>query len=748
MNITFGPTSYLFTAWRPDRGRVFDRGFAFDCETTLIDDAHPWITPAYVLGAAFDGERGYFVPRDHAAAFWRIHAALPVVFHNAAFDLSVLQLLDPTLDVYAAVDHNRVWDTWLLHRLYSLATVGHTAEGHGQSTLETCAKNYLGVELPKDLVDPNGNTVRTSYGRFLNRPPADIPPVYLDYLARDTIATFQIHHALRRRIRELLACSQSVWGYVSEEWMSQCTQRWGPLTHHIQLRAAIVLREIGANGLHIDQSLRDHLVPELEHLRSELESRLREHGVIAKGTGSQAAMQAKFAKLASRHPEIPFPRTESGRFATDADTLHELASTVPFVDDLLKYRAVDKLLGTFLTKLSCSVIHPSFGVLTRTGRTSSFGEINAQNLPRDERVRNCFVPSPGHVFLDLDYSTIELVALAQACMTQLGLPSAMADRINANDDLHRVFAGFVTGKRPDEVTKSERNRVKPINFGKPGGMGDRALQRYAKATYGIAYTDDEVTNLSNQWFELFPEMRTFLEDAVNTPYELARWLGLTPRSFAEFTDSDRFLEHPDNHDREDEPHEILGMMALKVFGHEHPTRRNGEPYSDQDRAYFWTCLDGAATEWPQKYRDWIRMRIPSKQLQCYLAFHVGRAGVFTLTGRLRAQASFTARHNTIFQGLTADGAKLAMWRIWRAGYRIVNFIHDEFLIEVSEQSDLSYHAEQLRSLMIEGMREVIPEIKVRVDCAASRCWSKSASAMYNQFGQLCVTEPVGEMKAC
>jgi hypothetical protein len=67
---------------------------------------------------------------------------------------------------------------------------------------------------------------------------------------------------------------------------------------------------------------------------------------------------------------------------------------------------------------------------------------------------------------------------------------------------------------------------------------------------------------------------------------------------------------------------------------------------------------------------------------------VDREPVFTLTGRLRANASYCARHNTVFQGLAADGAKLALWLLWRAGYRIVNFIHDEVLIEIPVDSRL------------------------------------------------------------
>lgn len=120
-------------------------------------------------------------------------------------------------------------------------------------------------------------------------------------------------------------------------------------------------------------------------------------------------------------------RTDAGLYSTSHDAIFELAGTVPFIKALLEYRETEKLLGSFLDKMGKAVLHPSFNVLARTGRTTSFGDINAQNLPTDDRVRSCFIPSPGHVFIDADYSTIELVTLVQACMSQFGLESSMAD---------------------------------------------------------------------------------------------------------------------------------------------------------------------------------------------------------------------------------------------------------------------------------------------------------------------------------
>ena len=100
----------------------------------------------------------------------------------------------------------------------------------------------------------------------------------------------------------------------------------------------------------------------------------------------------------------------------------------------------------FFNKMGRPVVHASFDVLKTTGRTSSFGEINLQNLPRDDRIRSCFVPSPGHVFISADYKTLEMATLAQVMITQFGTESQMATLINEGRDLHRAMACGVTPK--------------------------------------------------------------------------------------------------------------------------------------------------------------------------------------------------------------------------------------------------------------------------------------------------------------
>ena len=187
VQVTLGKYSCPFAKWHPPDGRVFRR-FAYDTETTAIDDDRPSLIPAYVLGAASDGTRGVFITREDVPAFFAAHRDASFICHNAAFDLKVTDLLlKPGADIYEAVDNNRVWDTMVLKRLYSLATAGHTARG--EAGLDDCVAAHLGIALPKDVKDAEGNDVRTRFGRFLGRPLSEIPDEYLAYLGRDALAT-------------------------------------------------------------------------------------------------------------------------------------------------------------------------------------------------------------------------------------------------------------------------------------------------------------------------------------------------------------------------------------------------------------------------------------------------------------------------------------------------------------------------------------------------------------------------------
>jgi hypothetical protein len=363
MDITFDNKTYAFVPWKTADSQVLTSAFSFDSETAAIDDQHPWLTPAYVLGAAFDGQRGYFVPRGSAGAFFEAHKDLPIVMHNAPFDLAVIDALAPALRIYDRVDRDLVLDTRLLHRGYCLAAHGNTASGKGESTLDRCAELYLGVTLPKDVKDRDGRDVRLSYGRWLDAPPQTIEPVYLEYLAKDVIATYRAWDALNGRLLEALACADDAFGFVSDEQLAGQIDRWGLQTHHIQIKAAIVLEKIAATGMTIDRARLGELLPVLAEIVETNRQILRQHGYDPGLKGCNKALQEIFQRLESQHPERRFPRTDTGQYKTSREAIAELAGTEPFLDALLKFKEADKLRGSFLNKMGRPVVHASFDVL-------------------------------------------------------------------------------------------------------------------------------------------------------------------------------------------------------------------------------------------------------------------------------------------------------------------------------------------------------------------------------------------------
>ena len=115
--------------------------------------------------------------------------------------------------------------------------------------------------------------------------------------------------------------------------------------------------------------------------------------------------------------------------------------------------------------------------------------------------------------------------------------------------------------------------------------------------------------------------------------------------------------------------------------------------------------------------------------------------VTTVTGRPRGQATFTQRKNTPFQANAADGAKIALWRLFRAGYRIVAFVHDEFVIELSEDADHSSEARRIDDICCTSMEQITGNVPIACEYSLSHRWYKQAEAVFDDEGRLLVWEP-------
>jgi DNA polymerase I-like protein with 3'-5' exonuclease and polymerase domains len=732
LDMTLGAYRCPYELWTPAAGRVFESRYAYDTETTDIDDDHPSLLPALVVATACDGHRGVFLTRDTVLPFFEAHFGADLICHNAAFDLKVTQpLLGDRLDLYALVEAGKVWDTLILKRLLSLATLGHTARGEG--SLADCARVHLGIELEKHGKDSQGRQVRTSFGLYLGRPFGDLPPEYLRYAAADPLVTWYLFWDLHRRVKDVLRSSRHVYGYVHEDWLKDVSRRFGPLTHHVQLRASIVVDALYANGIGIEQDRREEKARRVQALLKDSKERLRRRGYLVDQPGSAKALQSILSELKRNRPGLDLKRTESGqRWSTAEEDLTPLAAEDSFFADYAAYKTAEKLLSTYLRKMGRSRLHPRFGYLLQSGRTYCSGGFNLQNLPREKdtkdaasTVRGCFVPAPDQVFIDSDFSQIELVVLAFAVEHQLGQHSVLAELVNCGQDVHRLIAANLLGKEPGEVTKEERNSVKPISFGRPGGMGVEGLRRVAKNSYGIELSTEQVQQRIDAYHRLCPELNAFLDDEVDTGQVLAEALHLTPRQYRQAVGG-----YYDPCDPEvDRPQAWLGHMLLKVLRDDTPLTQHGlgRPYSPEELAFFWDRAQELASRLSFKPELLAKLhaRRADRQLSECVRTWAGRRPVFTLTGRLRAQTTFCSSRNTLFQGAAADGAILALWKVWRAGYKLVDFVHDQLVIESPADDQIPQRVSHVEGLMKEGMLQVIPGMEVRVETVVTRSLNKA-----------------------
>ena len=726
LNVELAATRCEFVQWQPSQGRIF-QAFAYDVETTEIVESRPDLIPQVVLATAFDGQRGVFIHRDDLLAFFEAHDGVPFIGHNIAFDLAVSQqLFRDRYDIYAAVEKHEVWCTMILHRLWALATVGHSARD--ECGLRHCVDQHLGIKLEKHAQDADGQQVRVNFAKYLGAPLASIPPAYLRYAARDVMATWPLLHALKAKIREVLIHSEHVFGYVNPNWLRDVVDRFGPLTHHLQLRASIVLDAINRLGLCVDRERQQAKLAEVAAAIEASATRLQQAGFVVHGAGSQRDLQDKLEAFHRCHPEVPLKTTDSGKWSTTAEDLALLGEFDEHFQHLSALRGAEKLKTTYLDKMERPVVYPKYSFLASTGRTSCGGGFNLQALPREDgataelsSIRGCFVPRPEHVFIDSDYAQIELVTLGYVWKEQMRYGSSLFDLINANQDLHRVIAAAVLNKPLHDITKQERAAAKPVSFGRPGGMGTNSLREYALNSFGLNLTLEDVEQRVAAYHRLCPELDLHLQDEVDAGTALAEALQMTPAEFNCATDKD---SSPADFGREGSPG-WLGGMLLKVLRDSTPTTRNGRAFTAEEINYFWHKAQGLIGHLPCIADDQLRGRQPSEELRKAVSNWAGRRSVFAYTGRLRAGASFCSARNNLFQGVAADGAICALWLLWRAGFQIVAFVHDQAVVECPADDHVLERKAEIERLLIQGMSIVIPDILVKVETVLTKSLDKS-----------------------
>ncbi len=205
----------------------------------------PAIVPDFVIGSVFDGAHVFFIRRQDLGAFWQIHQPCTVFMHTASFDLEVTHKACG-FDFHPMIEAGMVRDISIDYRLLSCATTGEVPH---KFSLALLTDELLGVRLDKD------EAVRQDFGRFYHEGVVNygtIPNSYLEYAARDAIATYQLEGLLEPECRATHVRHTPLpqVGITSTAGMS--APAWGWLGHDIQLRGDIALRAIEHFGIGVD----------------------------------------------------------------------------------------------------------------------------------------------------------------------------------------------------------------------------------------------------------------------------------------------------------------------------------------------------------------------------------------------------------------------------------------------------------------------------------------------------------------
>lgn len=204
-------------------------------------------------------------------------------------------------------------------------------------------------------------------------------------------------------------------------------------------------------------------------------------------------------------------KTKTG-YSTSADVLEKLADEFPIVSKILKYRQLAKLKSTYADGLVNYIsdderIHGTFNqTITATGRISST-EPNLQNIPirndLGQEIRKAFEAKDGCIFLDADYSQIELRLLAH-----LSADENLIESYKRDADIHKITASKVFNTPLEEVTKEQRSNAKAVNFGIVYGISSFGLSQ------GLSISRKEANEYIKQYFATYPGVKEFLDNTV------------------------------------------------------------------------------------------------------------------------------------------------------------------------------------------------------------------------------------------
>ena len=314
---------------------------------------------------------------------------------------------------------------------------------------------------------------------------------------------------------ELMVCYEAYTCIAAKNQLLEQLEDHGmkKLYDEIEMPLVYVLADMEKEGVRAEKAELEAYGAQLTGRISELETSIYEKAGETFNINSPKQLGViLFEKL-----QMPNGKKTKTGYSTAADVLERLAPDYPIVSEILEYRQLTKLKSTYADGLALCIapdgrIHSTFNqTITATGRISST-EPNLQNIPirmeLGRLIRKVFVPKEGYVFIDADYSQIELRVLAHMSGDQ----NLIAAYQHA-EDIHRITASQVFHTPLEAVTDLQRRNAKAVNFGIVYGISSFGLSQ------DLSITRKEAEGYIASYFETYPGIKIFLDRLVTDAKE-------------------------------------------------------------------------------------------------------------------------------------------------------------------------------------------------------------------------------------
>ncbi len=701
---------------------------ALDCETHLIGPGA--IAPRLVCAsfAAFEASTGTVGGVLYSTADPELEPLIfgllkdedtLLVFHNAPYDLAVIAAYWPYMmpAIFEKLEKGHVTDTKTREKLLNLSTTGQLTtrefpDGSNERVryrLEDLVLRYTGRDRSGEKTGDDSQQL--NFHTLDGVSAADYPDESAKYALDDALDTYEVYMLQAEKVQnesgyasvatenfqaavDFTLMLQTCWGFaVDREAVgvvdTMLAEAMAPEKMELLLKEKVLIPGHEglpyANGAKNEDGTPKLTLPQKDVIKKKL---LQE---FVRAVSIKNRIEVKMTAPSDTYP--------AGQVATGKEVIAELAPLDPMFAEFQDRQILRKLVTDYMPHLrDTDVIHPSYDILKATGRTSSFAgslfpSCNIQQV--DPRVRQCFVARKGHVLVSVDYSGIDLCAFAQATYDLFG-KSVHMEKLQAGVDLHAYLGAqlAVELSGPEWTIKTR---------------GDVAYDRFLE-TRG-SYGQPDVPYLPG----FYKKWRDF-----SKPVGLGFPGGMGIATFVAMAKRDYGLDVT----------EAQAKQMKKIWLETYPE----------------------AVKWFKHIRN--DLKDPHNSGKC------PRTGdtwdlyaYYSPMGMYRAGADYCAASNGEgLQSPAADGAKAAVFTVGRACYdhtqesilfgtRPVAFIHDELIVEMTEDALLTPRVEELCGIMEEAMGRVLKDVPIKTEAAIMRRWDKAAESDYDDNKQLTIWEP-------